>query len=75
MQESSAKERAITGAALAAIILSFVFTYRGVSIVPKDPKLGIGCKSPTECQLLPANLQFAKAAGKYIANAKLLAFS
>jgi hypothetical protein len=73
MQKSNVKERAVIGAALGAIILSFVFTYRGVSILPRDPKLGVGWKSPTECQLLPANIDFAKAAGRYIAHAKLLA--
>jgi hypothetical protein len=72
MQTSNVKERAVTGAALAAIIMSFVFTYRGVSILPRDPKLGVGWKSATECQLLPANIDFAKAAGTYIAHAKLL---
>jgi hypothetical protein len=40
---------------------------------PRDPKLGIGWKSPREYQLLPANSDFAKAAGRYIAHAKLLA--
>jgi len=73
MQTSNVKEQAVTGAALAAIIVSLVFTYRGVSILPRDPKLGVGWKSPTECQLLPANIDFAKAAGRYIAHAKLLA--
>ncbi len=73
MRISNARERAVTGAALAAIIVSLVFTYRGVSILPRDPKLGVGWKSPTECQLLPANIDFAKAAGKHIAHAKLLA--
>ena len=73
MQRSNAKERVVTAAALGAIILSFVFSYHGVSILPRDPKLGVGWKSPTECQLLPANIDFAKAAGRYIAHAKLLA--
>src|SRR5262249_13873853 len=73
MQTSNARDRAVTGAALAAIIISFVFTYRGVSILPRDPKLGVGWKSPMEYQLLPANIDFAKAAGRYIAHAKLLA--
>jgi hypothetical protein len=73
VQKSNVKERAVTGAALGAIIVSFVFTYRGVSILPRDPKLGVGWKSPTQCQLLPANIDFAKAAGSYIAHAKLLA--
>jgi hypothetical protein len=73
MQISNANERVVTAAALGAIIVSFAFTYRGVSILPRDPKLGVGWKSPTECQLLPANIDFAKAAGRYIAHAKLLA--
>ena len=72
VRPSNARERAVTGAGLAAIITSFVFTYRGVSILPRDPKLGLGWKSPTECQLLPANIDFANAAGRYIAHAKLL---
>jgi len=53
--------------------VSFLYAYRGLSILPRDPKLGIGWKSPREYQLLPANLDFAKAAGRYIAHAKLLA--
>ena len=73
VRPSHARERAITGAALATIILSFVFTYHGVSILSGDPKLGVRWKSPTECQLLPTNIEFAKDAGKYIAHAKLLA--
>jgi len=73
MRPSNARDRAVTGTALAAIIVSFMFTYRGVSILPRDPRLGVGWKSPTECQLLPANIDFAKAAGRYIAHAKLLA--
>jgi len=40
--------------------------------MPKDAKLGIGWKSPKEYQLLPANIEFAKTAGSYIAHAKLL---
>jgi hypothetical protein len=41
--------------------------------MPRDQTLGIGWKSPREYQLLPANINFAKAAGRYIAHAKLLA--
>ena len=67
------KGRLPTVLALLAILVSFLYTYRGLSILPRDPKLGIGWKSPREYQLLPANLDFAKAAGKYIAHAKLLA--
>jgi hypothetical protein len=67
------KGRVPTVLALLAILVSFLYTYRGLSILPRDPKLGIGWKSPREYQLLPANLDFAKAAGRYIAHAKLLA--
>jgi hypothetical protein len=73
MERSSIKNGAVTGLALAAIVASFAYAYRGVSILPRDPKLGVGWKSPKECQLLPANIAFAKAARKYIAHAKLLA--
>jgi hypothetical protein len=65
--------RLITVAAVLAIFASFLFTWHGISILPKNENLGIGWKSPREYQLLPANLEFAKAAGKYIAHAKLLA--
>jgi hypothetical protein len=73
MREPSLRKRAVTGAALGAIVLSFVFSYHGVSIFPREPNLGVAWKSPREYQLLPANIAFAKAAGKYIAHAKLLA--
>jgi hypothetical protein len=61
------KGRLITALALSAVTVSFVYTYRGLSILPRDPKLGIGWKSPSEYQLLPANIAFANAAGRYIA--------
>jgi hypothetical protein len=59
--------------ALLAVIASFVHSYRGVSIMPRDSRLGIGWKSPSEYQLLLSNVDFAKAAGRDIAHAKLLA--
>jgi len=59
--------------ALSAIVVSFVGSYHGISILPKDARLGISWKAPGEYQLLPANLDFAKAADGYIAHAKLLA--
>jgi hypothetical protein len=67
------KGRLLTVSALLMVLVSFVYTCRGLSITPRDPKLGIGWKSPREYQLLPANIDFAKAAGGYIAHAKLLA--
>ena len=57
--------------ALSAIVVSFAGSYHGISILPKDERLA--WKTPGECQLLPANLDFARAAGKYITRAKLLA--
>ena len=65
--------RAQTVLALSAIVVAFVGSYHGLSVLPRDARQGIGWKSPRECQLLPANLDFAKAAGPYIAHAKLLA--
>jgi hypothetical protein len=65
--------RAQTVLALSAIVVAFVGSYHGLSVLPRDARQGIGWKSPREYQLLPANLDFAKAAGPYIAHAKLLA--
>ncbi len=65
--------RAQTVLALSAIVVAFVGSYHGLSVLPRDARQGIGWKSARECQLLPANLDFAKAAGPYIAHAKLLA--
>jgi hypothetical protein len=67
------RDRLTTALAVSAIVVSFAYSYRGLSILPRDPGLGIGWKSPTECQLLPENIAFARAARKYIAHAKLLA--
>jgi hypothetical protein len=71
--DSAIRERVLTAIGLVSLLISFVHSYHGLSITPKYPKLGIGWKSPGEYQLLPANVEFAKAAGKYIAHAKLLA--
>jgi len=65
--------RAQTVLALSAIVVAFVGSYHGLSVLPRDARQGVGWKSPREYQLLPANLDFAKAAGPYIAHAKLLA--
>jgi hypothetical protein len=70
---SPIRDRLTTALAVSAIIVSFAYSFRGLSILPRDPGLGIGWKSPTEVQLLPENIAFARAAGKYIAHAKLLA--
>jgi hypothetical protein len=65
--------RGQTVLALSALVVAFVGSYHGLSVLPRDARQGIGWKSPREYQLLPANLDFAKAAGPYIAHAKLLA--
>src|SRR5438034_8505941 len=65
--------RAQTVVALSALVVAFVGSYHGLSVLPRYARQGIGWKSPRESQLLPANLDFAKAAGPYIAHAKLLA--
>jgi hypothetical protein len=69
----SSRSRLLTLLALLMVLVSFLCTFRGLSVMPGDPKLGVGWKSPSEYQLLPANTNFAKAAGRYIAHAKLLA--
>jgi hypothetical protein len=69
----TSKGRPLTVLGLLLVLASFLYTWRGLSIMPRDPKLGIGWKSPSDYQLLPANTNFAKAAGRYIAHAKLLA--
>ena len=71
--KSFVRDRLLTVLVLSALIVSSCYSYRGLSVVPRDARLGVGWKSPKECQLLPANIGFAKAAGKYIAHAKLLA--
>jgi hypothetical protein len=72
IQTSDARTRLLTSVAVVAIVLSFFCSYHGSAIAPRDAKLGVGWKSPGEYQLLPANVDFAKAAGKYIARSKLL---
>jgi hypothetical protein len=69
----SFKDRMVTGIVLLAVILTFFYSYRTLSIMPRNPKRGIGWKTPSEYQLLPANTEFARAAGIYIAHSKLLA--
>ncbi|MGE5207992.1 MAG: hypothetical protein ACM3KL_01535 [Alphaproteobacteria bacterium] len=71
-QTRNLKSRLLTSLAVVAIVVSFCFSYHGLSITPRDAKLGVGWKSPGEYQLLPANLGFAEAAGKYIAHSKVL---
>src|SRR5437764_7880518 len=50
---SLSRTRLITAFALLAITVTFAYIFRGVSMLPRDPALGIGWKSTTEWQLLP----------------------
>ena len=58
-------------AAAMTVVLACAYGYKGLSIAPKNPILA--WKSPLAYQILPANLKFAKAAGSYIGESKLLA--
>ena len=69
----SLKGQLLTQLGLVAVIVSFFYSFRTLSIMPPNPKPGIGWKSPRDYQLLPQNVAFAEAAGKYIARSKLLA--
>jgi len=71
--KSFVRDRLLTVLVLSALIVSSCYSYHGLSVVPRDARLDVGWKSPKECQLLPADIDFAKAAGRHIAHAKLLA--
>ncbi len=59
----------LTGAIVIVVVCAW--SYRGLSIQPRNRTLG--WKSPLAYQILPSNLQFARAARPYIAQSKLLA--
>ncbi len=71
MGSGGARHRMLTGLALLGIIVSFIHSYRAMSIMPRNAQ--VAWKSPREYQLLKANTDFAEAAGKYIDHSKLLA--
>src|SRR4030095_8827435 len=50
------KDRLLPLATVAAVILSFFYSYWTLSIMPRNPKIGLGWKSPQSYQLLPANV-------------------
>jgi hypothetical protein len=65
------RRRLLTGLALLGVIVGFLYSYRVMSIMPRNARLA--WKSPLEYQLLKANTDFARVAGEYIAESKLLA--
>ena len=68
--DSSLGGRALVGGALLAIIISFLFSYRALSVTPISEQAG--WKSPLECQLVKENMEFGRAASRYIEHSKLL---
>jgi hypothetical protein len=65
------KRRMLTDLALLGIIAIFMHSYRVLSIMPRSAVRA--WKSPLEYQLLKENMDFGRAAGRYIAHCKLLA--
>jgi len=63
--------RLVLAGALVAMVISFVYSYGALSIAPISEEAA--WKSPSEYQLVKANTDFARAAGKYIEHSKLLA--
>lgn len=62
--------RVLLVGSLLAIIVSFLCSYRALSITPISEQAG--WKSPLEYQLVKDNTNFGRAAGKYIEHSKLL---
>jgi hypothetical protein len=62
--------RLLVAGALLAVIISFFYNYRALSITPISEQAG--WKSPFEYQLVKENTDFGRAAGKYIEHSKLL---
>jgi hypothetical protein len=63
-------DRLLVAGALLAVIITFVFDFHALSIIPISEQAG--WKSPLEYQLVKENTEFAQAAGKYIEHSKLL---
>ena len=68
---ASLGDRLLLGGALLAVIVSFFYSYRALSIMPISAQAG--WKTPLEYQLVKENMDFGRAAGKYIEHSKLLA--
>jgi hypothetical protein len=68
---SSLGDRLLLAGALLAVIVSFFYSYRALSITPISAQAG--WKTPFEYQLVKENTDFGRAAGRYIEHSKLLA--
>ena len=67
----SLRDRLLPAGALLAVVISFFHSYRALSIMPQTEQ--VAWKSPEEYQLLKADTDFARDAGRHIAHSKLLA--
>ena len=63
-------DRFLLTGALLAIVVSFFYSYRALSIMPISAQAA--WKTPFEYQFVKDNTDFARAAGKYIEHSKLL---
>lgn len=70
-RNATSKDRLINGFGVATIAAVFAFTPGRFAITPRNPRAA--WKSPGDYQLLRENVDFARAAGPYIAQSKLLA--
>ena len=71
LRNARVEDRLLTGLAALALVVSFLHSYREISIMPRNAERG--WKSPRDYQILKTNTDFARAAGKYVAHSKLLA--
>jgi hypothetical protein len=68
---AAGRDRLLLAGTLLAIVVSFFYSYRALSITPISGQAA--WKTPLEYQLVKENTDFARAAGKYIEHSKLLA--
>jgi hypothetical protein len=71
MPAAAGRDRVLLAGTLLAIVVSFFYSYRALSITPISSQAG--WKTPFEYQLVKENTDFGRAAGKYIEHSKLLA--
>jgi hypothetical protein len=69
--DGSSRDRVLLAGALLAVIISFLCSYRALSVTPISEQAG--WKSPLEYQLVKENIEFGRAASRYIKHSRLLA--
>jgi hypothetical protein len=68
--DEAGRDRLLLAGTLLAIVVSFLYSYRALSITPISGNAA--WKTPLEYQLVKENTDFGRAAGKYIEHSKLL---